>query len=134
VNGDEALARRVLEIGVPAFLREWMAQPLFGIASPDPADVVERETNVAAGLASSLRLAGTGSQVALWDRLRQLTMPVLVMAGERDTKYVDIGREIAAQVRDGSFATISEADHAAHLRRPDQVVALLRPWLQIKRP
>jgi len=134
IGGDEVIAARVVEIGVPAFLREWMVQPLFGTAAPDPADVAERETNTAAGLASSLRLAGTGAQASLWPGLAELAMPVLVMAGERDTKYVEIGRRLASQVRDGTFATIADADHAAHLRCPDQVFALLRTWLQIQRP
>jgi 2-succinyl-6-hydroxy-2,4-cyclohexadiene-1-carboxylate synthase len=134
IDGDAALARRVLEIGVPAFLAEWMAQPLFGTHEPDPVDVAERSTNTPAGLASSLRLAGTGSQVSLWSRLSSVSMPTLVMAGERDAKFVEIGRRVAAHVGDGTFAAIADADHAAHLRQPEPVLALLRRWLQITRP
>jgi 2-succinyl-6-hydroxy-2,4-cyclohexadiene-1-carboxylate synthase len=132
-DGDEVLARRVVEIGVPAFLAAWMAQPLFGTLPPDPADVAERQMNAADGLAGSLRLAGTGAQVPLWNRLPTLAMPVLVMAGERDTKFVDIGRQIAAEVREGTFASIADADHAAHLRQPAQVLARLQEWLKINR-
>ncbi|MCU1503386.1 MAG: hypothetical protein JWM12_2740, partial [Ilumatobacteraceae bacterium] len=45
----------------------------------------------------------------------------------------DIGRQLAGLVRDGTFASIADADHAAHLRHPAEVLALLRAWLQIAR-
>ena len=51
-------------------------------------DIETRLTNTAAGLASSLRLAGTGTQAPLWARLGELTMPVLVVAGEHDAKFI----------------------------------------------
>ena len=41
------------------------------------------------------RLAGTGAQGSMWPRLRELNMPVLAMAGERDTKFTAIARQIA---------------------------------------
>ncbi len=129
VDGDEALATRVLA-SVPAFVTEWMAQPLFGSRPPAPDDVAERQTNTAAGLASSLRLAGTGAQAPLWHLLPELAMPVLVMAGERDRKFIDIGRQIATSVREGTFASIADADHAAHLHQPTQVLARLQEWLE----
>ena len=50
----------------------------------DPADLADRRRNTADGLAGSLRLAGTGTQEPLWDRLRRARrMPMLVMAGAR---------------------------------------------------
>jgi 2-succinyl-6-hydroxy-2,4-cyclohexadiene-1-carboxylate synthase len=127
---DDLLASRLAEIGVDAFLAEWMAQPLFGRSAPDDADVADRARNSVDGLTGSLRLAGTGAQVSVWNRLRELSMPVLALAGERDTKFTVIGRQLAAGVRDGTFASVADADHAAHLGRPEAVVALLAAWLK----
>lgn len=132
ITGDEALAEEVLRDGVPAFLERWMAQPLFGGHQPDPADLVERSRNTAAGLASSLRLAGTGTQLSLWGRLPELTMPTLLLAGERDTKFVAIARQMAQLIPEAQFASIADADHAAHLQHPAAVLARLVPWLRIK--
>jgi 2-succinyl-6-hydroxy-2,4-cyclohexadiene-1-carboxylate synthase len=133
LDSDGALAAQIMRDGVPAFLERWMSQPLFGGGPPDPADLAERSHNTADGLSGSLRLAGTGAQVPMWGRLRQLGMPTLVMAGERDAKFTDIGRQMAAMIPEATFATIDDADHAAHLQQPAAVLALLRAWLQIKR-
>lgn len=134
ITGDDALAAQLLSDGVPAFLERWMSQPLFGGQPPDPADFADRCRNTADGLAGSLRLAGTGVQVSLWNRLPELTMPTLVMAGERDSKFVAIGRQLAESVPEGRFASIADADHAAHLQQPDAVLERLVDWLKILRP
>jgi 2-succinyl-6-hydroxy-2,4-cyclohexadiene-1-carboxylate synthase len=107
-----------------------MAQPLFDGLVPDPADMAARKENSPAGLASSLRLAGTGTQLPLRDRLHELNMPVLTVAGARDTKFVPIAEQIAATVADGEFVAVADAGHAAHLQRPDTVATLLVDWLQ----
>ena len=85
---DEAQAAAIERDGVDAFLERWLAQPLFAGLPPDAGGVEERRTNTAAGLAASLRLSGTGAQEPLWDRLGALTVPVLVVAGERDERFV----------------------------------------------
>jgi 2-succinyl-6-hydroxy-2,4-cyclohexadiene-1-carboxylate synthase len=128
---DDALAAEVLRDGVPAFLERWMSQPLFGGGAPDPADLAERSTNTADGLATSLRMAGTGTQVSLWSRLAELTVPTLLLAGERDTKFTAIGRQMAAAMPSAQFASIADADHAAHLQQPAAVLARLTTWLQV---
>ena len=133
VDSDAVLANELLRDGVPAFLERWMSQPLFGGGPPDPADFADRCRNTADGLSGSLRLAGTGAQVALWSRLPELMMPTLVMAGERDTKFVAIGRQLAAAVPEAVFASIADADHAAHLQQPEAVLARLTTWLRIPR-
>ena len=70
---DDALAASIEADGVAAFVDRWLAQPLFAGVPDDPADRADRRANTAAGLASSLRLAGTGTQVPVWDRLPELT-------------------------------------------------------------
>lgn len=127
---DEARAARIEAIGVPAFLDEWLALPLFAGLPPDSAHRAEREANTAEGLASSLRLAGTGTQVPSWDRLHELEMPVLVVAGAEDAKFLAAGERLAASIGgNATFATVSGAGHTAHLEQPQRFLAVLRPWL-----
>jgi 2-succinyl-6-hydroxy-2,4-cyclohexadiene-1-carboxylate synthase len=124
---DEARADRLLRIGTEAFLEEWLAQPLFAGLPPEAR---RGRSSDAAGLASSLRLAGTGTQEPQWDRLGQLAMPVLVVAGERDEKFRALGARLAAASgTNAELAVVPGAGHAVHLERPEAFVALVRPWL-----
>jgi 2-succinyl-6-hydroxy-2,4-cyclohexadiene-1-carboxylate synthase len=88
-----------------------------------------RQANTPAGLASSLRLAGTGTQLPLRDRLHELNMPVLALAGERDAKFAPIAQQIASTVADGEYRAVEGAGHAAHLQQPVAVAGLLVEWL-----
>jgi 2-succinyl-6-hydroxy-2,4-cyclohexadiene-1-carboxylate synthase len=125
---DEALATEIEQIGVDEFLDRWLALPLFAGLPREGASVEDRRRNTVAGLASSLRLAGTGAQAPLWDRLGELRMPVLVLAGERDEKFLAIGRRIADRVGSATFATVAAAGHAAHLEQPDRTVDAIASW------
>ncbi|MBI5089218.1 MAG: alpha/beta fold hydrolase, partial [Actinobacteria bacterium] len=127
---DERLAQHIVEVGVDAFLDEWVDQPLFAGLTLTDDDRADRARNTAVGLASSLRLSGTGTQLPLWDRLRELNMPVLALAGELDTKFVPVAERIAASVPQGVFAQIHGAGHAAHLQQPGQVATRLEMWLR----
>jgi 2-succinyl-5-enolpyruvyl-6-hydroxy-3-cyclohexene-1-carboxylate synthase/2-succinyl-6-hydroxy-2,4-cyclohexadiene-1-carboxylate synthase len=82
-----------------------------------------------AGLASSLRLAGTGTQAPLWDRLPALTMPVLLVAGALDAKFVAAAERMAGLLPRPTLAVIEDAGHSVHLERPDRLLAILEPWL-----
>ncbi len=126
---DEHLAQRINEIGVDAFLDEWSAQPLFHGLELDEAERADRRRNTATGLADSLRLSGAGTQVSLWERLVELNMPVLALAGELDHKYVPIAERIAASVPTGTFGVIHDAGHAAHLQQPMQVITRMEKFL-----
>jgi 2-succinyl-6-hydroxy-2,4-cyclohexadiene-1-carboxylate synthase len=131
-DADDRLAERVLEIGVPAFIDEWLAQPLFEGLTVTDEDRADRLRNTADGLAWSLRMSGTGSQIPLWDRLMEFNMPVLAMAGSLDTKFEPLAERIAQSVPDGTFAPIHGAGHAAHLQQPAQLATRLELWLGAK--
>jgi 2-succinyl-6-hydroxy-2,4-cyclohexadiene-1-carboxylate synthase len=127
---DNRLAAELERDGIDLFLDRWLAQPLFASLPVEAADLDDRRQNTAAGLASSLRLAGTGTQAPLWDRLDALTMPMLVLAGERDEKFAALGRRMADAVgRSATFAVVPGAGHAAHLERSDEFLEVLWPWL-----
>ncbi|MDP9464293.1 MAG: alpha/beta fold hydrolase [Actinomycetota bacterium] len=126
---DNKLADHIEDVGVEAFLDEWLAQPLFTGLTVDDDQRADRLTNTSEGLASSLRHAGTGAQGSLWPRLRELNMPVLTIAGEHDEKFTAIGRQIASSVPQGQTVEITGAGHAAHLQDPGQVAAVVQLWL-----
>jgi 2-succinyl-6-hydroxy-2,4-cyclohexadiene-1-carboxylate synthase len=122
---DEALARELERDGLAAFVRSWGTQPLFA-DQPEAirklADA-DRLRNDAAGLAASLCGMGTGAMEPLWRRLGELAMPVVVMAGERDTRYVGIAERLAAAITDARLVVVPGAGHALTLEAPVAVAA-----------
>ena len=129
-KADEALASELERVGVNAFLERWLANPLFAGLDPAAAGVAARRENTASGLAASLRLSGTGTQQPLHSRLAELAMPVLLVAGERDAKFAALAALMARAI--GANATvviIPDAGHAAHLERPKEFLAAVRPFL-----
>lgn len=128
---DEALADRIERHGIVPFVESWLAQPLFADRAVEPADRVARLANAPAGLASSLRLAGTGTMdPPWWDELTTVSAPSLVVAGERDEKFAVLGRRLADGIGDGArFTTIAGAGHAAYLEQPAAFAVLVRGFV-----
>ena len=126
---DESRATDIERRGVAAFIDEWLAAPLFANLPADATQRTARLENTAGGLASSLRLAGTGAQESLWPRLRSLTMPVLLVAGALDAKFAAIAEQMAALIPDATLIVVADAGHVVHLEQPDEFVRVLRRWL-----
>ncbi|MHB1709881.1 MAG: alpha/beta fold hydrolase [Acidimicrobiales bacterium] len=113
------------------FLQAWLANPLFGRVPETANGLPERRSNTGPGLASSLRLAGTGTQHSLWTRIGRLSMPVLIVTGDQDVKFTEVGRRMAAAI--GGNAThiiIRRCGHSPHLQRPAWVAEAVRSHLR----
>ena len=128
-TSDQQLANRVVQVGVETFVDEWLAGPLFADLPDDPQDRQHRLANTAAGLASSLRNAGTGVQPPMWDSLARITIPVLVLAGARDAKFSEIGHRMVEALPNATFSTVDGAGHACHTEQPDRVADLIAAWI-----
>jgi 2-succinyl-6-hydroxy-2,4-cyclohexadiene-1-carboxylate synthase len=127
---DRATAARVRELGVDAFVDEWLAQPMFAGLPAAARDVEQRRENTAEGLAASLEQAGTGAQDSRWADLPRLAMPVLAVAGADDAKFARIAERMVDVIGPtATLALVPGAGHTAHLERPDGFLGLLRPWL-----
>ena len=130
VQSDEKLAREIAEIGVATFVEKWLSGPLFAGLTSTPADIQDRLRNSSDGLASSLRLCGTGAQQSLWDRLPELTMPVLLIVGERDQKFLQIGHEMKSRIgMSAELVVIENAGHSLHLEQPGHCQSVIASFL-----
>jgi 2-succinyl-6-hydroxy-2,4-cyclohexadiene-1-carboxylate synthase len=97
---DGALADALETRSFGEFMDRWAAQPVF---AHDPPEVhatmrAEQLRNDPAALAAVLRGIGTGQMAPLWERLGELSMPVTVLVGRRDTKFHAPGRMLAELV------------------------------------
>lgn len=134
-EADGALARRIEEDGVEAFVDYWESIPLFATQRGLPIDIRARirAGRLACdphGLANSLRGMGAGAQEPLHGKLSTMAMPALILAGSIDVKYVDIGREMAAAMPQARFEAIAGAGHAAHIEAPQACMGPVVSFLE----
>lgn len=120
---DEALARRLEADGIEAFVDFWEGLPLFETRRALPARVRERQralrlANDPRSLAASLRGLGTGALPGFWDALPGLDLPVLLLAGSLDRKFVGIAGRMAARLPRARQVVVPGAGHTVHLERP----------------
>jgi 2-succinyl-6-hydroxy-2,4-cyclohexadiene-1-carboxylate synthase len=133
---DDALADELEASGdVEAFVEAWLHNPMFErLASGDAAGRSERLRNSASGLASSLRLCGTGTQEPVWDQLPAISCPVLALAGSDDTRFAASAVRVARLVPHGATSLVPGGGHAAHLAQPEQVGRIVDHWLDAVAP
>jgi 2-succinyl-6-hydroxy-2,4-cyclohexadiene-1-carboxylate synthase len=140
VRSDATLARELDEIGAAGaiaeragleeFLRRWLNGPLFKGLTDASSCLAERLSNDPAGLASSLRLCGTGMQEPLWEHLNRITAQTLLVAGGRDERFTRIAERIASFIgENATFGTVRDAFHACHLEKPYETAAIVDRFL-----
>ena len=132
---DTALAGRVEQDGLEAFVDYWESLPLWASQQQLPADVratlrQQRLQNNPIGLANSLRGMGTGTQPSQWGRLGKLGLPVLLLAGELDEKFVALNQEMAGLIPGARLEIVPGAGHAVHLERPSHYAAAVGKFLR----
>jgi 2-succinyl-6-hydroxy-2,4-cyclohexadiene-1-carboxylate synthase len=119
-DADEQLARRTESGTIEAFADAWSSQPLFAGTAPAAAAAWREDLlrNDPETLAAALRGLGTGAMTPVWDRLHELTMPVDVVVGERDAKFLAIGERLAAALPRGELHVLEGVGHGLPREAP----------------
>ena len=128
-TADNTLADRIEKMDIADFIDEWLANPMFAGLTDEQRNVPDRLMNTPAGLASSLRHAGTGTQTPLWDRLHEITCPVLIVCGGNDAKFVAIGERMHAEIAGSTCVVVPGAGHTVHLEKPGEFTRILSAWI-----
>jgi 2-succinyl-6-hydroxy-2,4-cyclohexadiene-1-carboxylate synthase len=127
---DEALAVRLTSVGLPAFLDEWLAKPMFRRLQRRgeewlAQDRALRLANSPAGLAAALRGMGQGVQPNLGDRLAEITLPVLLIVGADDDRYVTLAEGMQRDLPDAVLEVVPASGHPVIGERPEAVAELV---------
>ncbi|MEH1933569.1 MAG: 2-succinyl-6-hydroxy-2,4-cyclohexadiene-1-carboxylate synthase [Nostoc sp.] len=115
------LTRSVEKSDFAAFLSNWYNQTIFGYIKnhPEYDPMVEsRLQNNPLELDKSLRFMGTGCQPSLWEKLKENKIPMLLLAGEYDEKFISINTEMAKICKFAQIKIISNVGHNIHFENP----------------
>jgi 2-succinyl-6-hydroxy-2,4-cyclohexadiene-1-carboxylate synthase len=125
-RADRALAEEIERVPYEQFIERWRTQPLFAADPPEVGALarMDQRRNHPAALAAALRGIGTGEMEPLWRRLGELTMPVEILAGDRDEKFQELGRRMAALSPHATLRVVS-GGHALPLENAQAVAAAL---------
>jgi 2-succinyl-6-hydroxy-2,4-cyclohexadiene-1-carboxylate synthase len=122
-RADARLADRIIKSGVASFVDEWQSLELFEsqkrLTATERARVrAGRLANDAASLAAALRGLGTGTLPSLWERLHEISTPTLIIVGELDPKFTEIGVRMVQDLPDARLAVVPGSGHNVHLEKP----------------
>ncbi len=121
VKTDQIHAERLVHEPLEQFLENWYDLPLFGEIknhSKYPDLLRRRLKNNPALLAKALEAFSPGRQADLWDKLTALTMPVNLICGEKDTKYLDMMKTIKKNNPRFLLKIFKSCGHNVHFEKP----------------
>ncbi|MHA6260230.1 2-succinyl-6-hydroxy-2,4-cyclohexadiene-1-carboxylate synthase [Sporosarcina sp. CAU 1771] len=127
---DEKLAKRIGTEGLTSFINFWERIPLFSTQLNLPLTKrmkirTERLKQSEVGLRNSLIGIGTGSQSSYWNELESIHVPVLLITGEIDIKFVIIAREMKENLKFAQHEIINEVGHAIHVENPTSFATMI---------
>lgn len=114
------------------FLSEWYQQSLFNSLrnSPNFPDLFARRlSNSPEKLAKSLQYLGTGQQMSLWEKLSQGSVPLLLLVGGQDHKFVAINQKVVVDYPQTQLEIFSHCGHNLHLEDSADFALALRQFL-----
>ena len=130
-EADNKLSARIKREGIPSFVNFWQNIPLFNTQKKLSTEIQgavreERLSQNVTGLANSLIGIGTGSQRSYWSELQAINVPVLLITGEIDTKFVNIAQEMLKYLPLAKLRTIKDAGHAIHVEKPTLFATMVK--------
>ncbi|PSB01015.1 2-succinyl-6-hydroxy-2,4-cyclohexadiene-1-carboxylate synthase [Merismopedia glauca CCAP 1448/3] len=132
VQTDLKLAEELENQNLSSFLTKWYNQPLFASIkqNPDFDRMLERRLqNNPQELAKALRNLSTGLQPSLWSKLKSNPIPLLLIVGELDRKFIGINNEMLSLCQVARLEIVSNCGHNVHLEKVDLFGEKIRDFI-----
>lgn len=140
LQADLRIAERLENEPLDGFLTDWYDQPVFSsVRDSVKKDEHLRKLNAATTAHSTtrewsriVRANSIANQPNYWPKLCELSMPLLLVAGENDEKYRKIVEQFAGRVSAAKpvVRILPRCGHIVHRECPDALIANLREFLE----
>lgn len=130
---DERVAEKLREGPMETFLRAWYDQPLFKSLLDHPevleALIAKRVGNDPAPWAVALEVLSSANQPNYRKALKEVTFPVLAIAGTLDAKYSALTNALAQRSPMVEACLVEGCGHNVHLENPEAYLNILKQFL-----
>ena len=106
------------------FVRRWYGNPIFHSFTQQPnypGAIARRLNNNPHKLAKSLLHMGLGVQPSLWNNLAEAQVPLVLLVGELDRKFVAINHEMANSCSSARLSVVKNCGHNIHFEQPKKI-------------
>ena len=136
MHSDALWVQRLRQEPLRQVLVDWYQQSVFSDLTPARrAELITlRSQHDPRRLAHMLAASSLARQPDLRPWLQCTSLPVLYLYGAADQKFANLAAELLAACPALEGARIPSAGHNLHLTSPDEVAAVLVPWLQQRWP
>ena len=132
VELDEERAQEIQTTPAELFLRKWYSAPLFKTLRehPDFEHLIEQRLKMKnRDWSRSLRGMGLGKQPSLWRRLKFLSAPILILAGEKDEKFRNIALKMTEINPGFRLSVIKGCGHNIHFEKEARFLREINQFL-----
>ena len=130
-TSDNDLADKIEANGIAWFADFWASLGLWHTQTPQQKEYLTagRLQNTTQGLANSLRGMGTGIMPSLWEQIENLKIPIQLIAGQYDTKYVRINQQMLKHLPNANLQVVADAGHTVNLEQSAEYLKILQHFL-----
>lgn len=134
-RSDAELASLMVRQGLAAFVDQWEQLPLWARHSRMPAGERARLREIRLShdpgmLSVMLTSTGAGEDPPVLERLPEIQVPALLIAGMLDAAYVAHARAMAARLPNARVEIVPNAGHMVHFEAPARFHAVVKTFLE----
>ncbi|MCH8326873.1 MAG: 2-succinyl-6-hydroxy-2,4-cyclohexadiene-1-carboxylate synthase [Bacteroidetes bacterium] len=131
---DKELTEFIKTHSIDEFVEHWLNKELFDSLKKLHEEKLnkiknEKRKNKKIGLINLLFGFGTGSMPCLYDELKSLTVPTLLITGEFDQKFSEINKEMEKELPNAKHSIINNAGHNTHQEKPEEFITSVNNFL-----
>ena len=111
------------------FLQDWENMPLFTTArSTEKYSAIQHAQNPT-WMANSLLGFGSGTMPCMRKHLNEITLPVQLLAGKLDSKFIRINQTMNREIPNCTLNIVPESGHRVHLDQPLKLIEILNTFI-----
>jgi 2-succinyl-6-hydroxy-2,4-cyclohexadiene-1-carboxylate synthase len=131
VQSDKKRAESILK-NFSQFIDEWLELPLFKSTSANQkkaySELMKQQDPDL--IALSLEGFGAGIMPPVCEKLQNLNLPLYLVAGQFDVKYVDIMTKIMNSSKNSSLSIVENAGHRVHIDQPNELINIIQSFIK----
>ena len=132
LHADSQWSTLLRNEGIGAFVAQWEMQPLFASQQRLDSDILHQQRQIRLShdpelLAAAIECCGLASMPNYYSVFQRETMPIQLVVGARDSKFLSIAQSIVAECPSIRLCKVEGVGHNVLVERPQQLVTVFPP-------